>query len=101
MELILELSVDHGKLFNKVITNSFMENLQIDILTFKIHNTKLIKKFIYIILLIVVGLFCNCRLDCLLPHYGPMVLGRRVKTSLTATQPKPACVQARAHLLRP
>ena len=49
----------------------------------------------------VVGLFRNCRLGCLLPRYGPMVLGRRVRISLTATHSKPACAQARAHLLRP
>ena len=50
---------------------------------------------------IVVSLFCSCRLGCLLPRYGPMVLGRRVRTSLTATHPKRACAQARAYLLRP
>ena len=39
----------------------------------------------------VVGLFCNSRLGCLLPCYGPMILGRSVGTSLTTTHPKPAC----------
>ena len=50
---------------------------------------------------IVVGLFCNCRLGCLLPRYGLMILGRRVRTGLTATHPKSACAQARTPLLRP
>ena len=48
-----------------------------------------------------VGLFRNCRLGCLLPRYGPIVLYRRVKTGLTATHPKPNYAQVRAHLLRP
>ena len=49
---------------------------------------------------IVLGLFHNCRLGCLLPRYSPMVLGRRVKTSLTATHPKPVCAQTKAPLLK-
>ena len=48
----------------------------------------------------VVGLFRNCRLGYLLPRYGPMVLGRRVRTSLTATHPKPACAQTKTPLLK-
>ena len=47
----------------------------------------------------VVGLFSNCTLGCLLPHYGPNVLGRRVETGLIATHPKPACAQTKAPLL--
>ena len=50
---------------------------------------------------IVVGLFCSCKLSCLLPRYSPMVLGKRVRTGLTAIHPKPTCAQARAHLLKP
>ena len=50
---------------------------------------------------LVVGFFCNCRQGCLLPRYGPIVLGRRVRTDLIATNPKPACAQARTPLLRP
>ena len=50
---------------------------------------------------IVVGLFHNNRLGCLLPRYSPMVLGRKLRTGLTATHPKPTNAQARASLLRP
>ena len=49
----------------------------------------------------VVGLFRNCGLDYLLPHYGLMVLGRRVRTGLTATHPKPTCAQTKASSLKP
>ena len=44
------------------------------------------------------GPFWDCGLGCLLPHYGPKVLGRRVKTSLIATHLKLACVQTKAPL---
>ena len=36
-----------------------------------------------------------------MPRYSPLVLGRRVRIGLTATNPKPACTQARTPLLRP
>jgi len=49
----------------------------------------------------VVGLFRNCGLGYLLPRYGSMVLGRRVRTDLTATHPKPACVQTKTPSLKP
>ena len=49
---------------------------------------------------IVIGLFHNYRLGYLLPRYGLMVLGRRVRTGLIATHPKPACAQTKAHLLK-
>ena len=49
---------------------------------------------------IVVGLFCNCRLGCLLPCYGPTVLGRRVRLDLTATHLKLAYAQTKAPLLK-
>jgi len=49
---------------------------------------------------IVVGLFCNCWLGCLLPCYGPMVLGRRVRPGLTATHLKLACAQTKTLLLK-
>ena len=44
------------------------------------------------------GPFWDCGLGYLLPHYGPKVLGRRVKTGLIATHLKPACVQTKAPL---
>ena len=40
------------------------------------------------------------RLGCFLPRYGPKVLGRRVKTGLASTHPKPACAQTKALLLK-
>ena len=46
------------------------------------------------------GSFCNCKLGCLLPRYGPMVLGRRVRTGFTATHPKPTCTQTKGPLLK-
>ena len=48
-----------------------------------------------------VGIFHNYRLGYLLPRYGPMVLGRRVKTGLTATHLKSAYVQTKAHSQKP
>ena len=49
---------------------------------------------------VVMGLFCNYRLGCLLPRNGPKVLGRRVKTDLIVAHPKLAYVQTRAPLLK-
>ena len=46
------------------------------------------------------GSFCNCGLGCLLPRYGLMVLGRKVKTGLTAIHTKPTCRQTKAPLLK-
>ena len=49
----------------------------------------------------VVGFFHNSRLGCLLPRYGPIFLGRRVKTDLIATHTKPSYAQTKAPLLKP
>jgi len=38
----------------------------------------------------VAGLFWDCGLGYLLPHYGLKVLGKRVRTKLIATHLKPA-----------
>ena len=48
-----------------------------------------------------VGLFRNCGLGYLLPRYGPMVLGKKVRTGLTTTHPKPACAQTKTPSLKP
>jgi len=48
-----------------------------------------------------VGLFRNYKLSYLLPCYGLMVLGRRVRNGLTATHPKPTCAQTKAPSLKP
>ena len=44
---------------------------------------------------IVVGLFVSW-VGSLLPYYGPMILGRRVRTSLTETHLRLACAQVKA-----
>ena len=44
--------------------------------------------------------FCDCGLACLLPHYGPKVLGRRVRIGSIATHLRPACAQTKVPLLK-
>ena len=46
------------------------------------------------------GPFCNCGLGYLLPRYGQMVLGRRVKIGLSTIHPKSACAQTKVCLLK-
>ena len=46
------------------------------------------------------GPFWDYGLGCLLPHYHPKVLGKRVRTDPIATHLEPACVQTKAPLLK-
>ena len=38
--------------------------------------------------------------SCLLPYYGPKVLGRKVMTDSIATHPEPVCAQTKIPLLK-
>ena len=77
--------------FPWIISNSLLKNI------YTLSNSKCSLIF----LLSLVDLFRNCGLGYILPRYGPMVLGRRVRIDLTTTHLKPACVQTKTPSLKP